>query len=483
MNSPERVNCAKGECVSKRSAENKYCMKHQLQVFVDEVVADGKKPCSAHIRGCRKALDLTYTFARCEDCRAKEREKDKKRREEAKEVVLEENERMCNTCCHAQPKDQFVGVSGVETLTCKTCREANKVQDLNRDKEHRNELARKADKTPKRIAVKQKWKEDNYEKVAEYTMNCREHRIEKMGVDEYLKANAEQAKKWRDNNPEKVKQSNIYRNTNMDSQYNVYKRSAALKQLLFGITFDEFRQIVSTPCRYCGIIQDRGFNGIDRKDSNIGYIRENCVSCCTMCNYMKNTLSESAFIGRAEHILTYNGIVDGVLRPELFGDHIGARYSEYKYRATIKKKLDFTITMDEFDMIRSYDCYLCGKQTTDTHTNGVDRYDNSVGYILENCRTCCADCNYMKREFVHTDIMDKLKLIYEYNKDVVYGDITNPNDISPMTRSNKKSPEQIKQDSETKKIQRRIELEARYKSSDYKKAQAKIIAENRKNKE
>jgi hypothetical protein len=482
MNSLERVNCAKGECVSKRSSENKYCKKHQLQVFVDEVVADGKKPCSGHTRGCRKALDLTYTFAKCEDCRAKERAKDKKHREEAKEIVLEDNERMCNTCCHAQLKDQFVGVSGVETLTCKTCREANKVQEMRRDKEHRNEIAREADKTPKRIAVKKQWKEDNYEKVAEYTMNCREHRIEKMGVDEYLKTNADQAKKWRENNPDKVKQTNINKINSITLQYGVYERSAGLKQLKFEITFDEYRQIVSIPCRYCGIIQDRGFNGIDRKDSNVGYIRENCVSCCAMCNYMKNTLSECAFIGRAEHILTYNGMVDGVLRPELFNDYIGVQYSRYKDRA-IKKKLDFTITSIEFDMIRSYDCYLCGKQTIDTHRNGVDRYDNSIGYIFDNCRTCCADCNYMKMKFTYDNLMDKLKMIYEFNKDAVYENITNPIDIVSRTRSNKKSPEQIKYDSEAKKKQRRIELEVRYKNSDYKKSQSKIIAENRKNKE
>ena len=73
-------------------------------------------------------------------------------------------------------------------------------------------------------------------------------------------------------------------------------------------------------------------------------------------------------------------------------------------------------------------------------------------------------------------------MIYEFNKDAVYENITNPTDIAPMTRSNKKSPEQIKLDSETKKKQRRIDLETRYKSSDYKKSQAKIIAENRKNK-
>ena len=37
------------------------------------------------------------------------------------------------------------------------------------------------------------------------------------------------------------------------------------------------------------------FNGIDRIDSNLGYVNDNCVSCCKDCNTAKNTLSESAF--------------------------------------------------------------------------------------------------------------------------------------------------------------------------------------------
>ena len=42
------------------------------------------------------------------------------------------------------------------------------------------------------------------------------------------------------------------------------------------------------------------YNGIDRIDSNEGYEKENCVPCCTRCNYMKNDMSISSF---TDHIL------------------------------------------------------------------------------------------------------------------------------------------------------------------------------------
>lgn len=37
-------------------------------------------------------------------------------------------------------------------------------------------------------------------------------------------------------------------------------------------------------------------NGIDRIDSTIGYLKNNCVSCCSKCNYMKMRLDKKEFI-------------------------------------------------------------------------------------------------------------------------------------------------------------------------------------------
>lgn len=42
--------------------------------------------------------------------------------------------------------------------------------------------------------------------------------------------------------------------------------------------------------------------GIDRTDNSTGYILENCIPCCDICNYMKNDLSKDKFIYKISKI-------------------------------------------------------------------------------------------------------------------------------------------------------------------------------------
>lgn len=48
-------------------------------------------------------------------------------------------------------------------------------------------------------------------------------------------------------------------------------------------------------------------NGIDRKYSDIGYFKDNCVTCCTRCNYMKREIGYDDFISL---IKTINGRIN-----------------------------------------------------------------------------------------------------------------------------------------------------------------------------
>jgi hypothetical protein len=163
------VMCKSDGCKFKKSYENEYCLKHQLCLLVEEVTSRNKRLCTNYIRGCREELELDCNKSRCADCLAKDREKDQLRRNKAKTENIQVNERTektCTTCCKLLPMDMFDGVKNVITKTCRVCREDNKKQDANRDKEHRNALARVAEAKPERIVVKQAWREENYEKVA-----------------------------------------------------------------------------------------------------------------------------------------------------------------------------------------------------------------------------------------------------------------------------------------------------------------------------
>jgi hypothetical protein len=95
---------------------------------------------------------------------------------------------------------------------------------------------------------------------------------------------------------------------------------------------------------------------------------------------------------------------------ECFPDSICVSYASYRSRAQ-KKTLHFEITPNEYAIITNQECYLCGKTTSDTHQNGIDRIDNTIGYVLDNCRGCCRECNHMKKDFELGHLFEKMNHI------------------------------------------------------------------------
>ena len=467
------IKCAKDGCTFKKSKENKYCGKHQMFIFVDETTLLGLKCCKQVVRGCRNQLPLDG-YNQCDNCLQIERDKDHKRRSE---LVKNETEKQCSVCCKLQPMNAFNGKLG-ETKTCMSCREANKRADEKRDMQHVRALANQNALKPERKAVKNIWKEANYEKVSKYWMDARNKLIES-NIEGFLKRNAEQAKNWRDANPEKVKQYNINKINSINHQYGVYKTSANSKQLEISLTKGDFMDMVVLPCYYCGIIQPKGFNGINRLNSTQGYVMTNCVSCCEMCNRMKGCLGPTIFINRIEHILTHLSIYSGRLHPEDFNNSMCISYSEYRLTAK-KRNIDFHISKEYFYEKTKEPCYLCGKMTSSTHKNGLDRYDNMLEYSEINCRTCCSNCNYLKRDYEYEKIIEKCKLIYQKHIDVqTYQD---NQEIRTIVKGNKLNPEEKKEKERVRKQKQRESLRARYGDEEYKRLHAIKIAEQRKKK-
>ena len=482
------VQCAKDNCSFKRSTENKYCGKHQVYIFVDETVASGKKVCKNMVRGCRSQLNIDSTSA-CDKCLGKDREKDKARRGNSTALNSnnEPDKQTCTTCCKTYDKEHFIGKKSENTKTCSVCRESCRVQDLKRDKERRNELARIAEQKPERKAVKDEWAENNPEKVAMKEMNYRQRQLEN-DQEGYLQRNAETAKNWREQNPEKVIANNKNKIENIKLQYSVYIRKADNLRQSFELSQDMFEQIVKQPCYYCGIVQDRGFNGVDRKDSTEGYTESNCVSCCKMCNYMKGSLSERVFLDRIEHILTTNAKIEGRLFPDAFCNYkSNKRYNSYQNRA-IQKGLDFVLSKDAFDLILSNSCYLCNKECSSTHHNGLDRIDNSKGYIEDNVKSCCGGCNYMKRNYSVEDIFDKFIAIYNFNiqsrlnEEPITSDVIDTNNKDNVTNKNKKTNEEKREEARIRKQKQRQNQKENYGNEEYKNKVAAERAALRKNK-
>lgn len=92
--------------------------------------------------------------------------------------------------------------------------------------------------------------------------------------------------------------------------YSRYKVGAQRRNLEWNIDKKLFFEIIIRPCIYCGDEkisyaskpknspwqQDFYYTGIDRIDSNLGYINNNIEPCCKWCNIAKSNRSKKDFI-------------------------------------------------------------------------------------------------------------------------------------------------------------------------------------------
>ena len=100
--------------------------------------------------------------------------------------------------------------------------------------------------------------------------------------------------------------SGVYQTGLKNYLYKDSIRGALIRKHEFNLTFNEFIDLISGDCFYCGekpkkvsnkVLKSRGhineppfyYNGIDRLNPNNCYNKDNCVSCCPTCNYMKHT--------------------------------------------------------------------------------------------------------------------------------------------------------------------------------------------------
>lgn len=100
--------------------------------------------------------------------------------------------------------------------------------------------------------------------------------------------------------------------------YSTYKWHAAKRELEFILSKEEFADLTSRVCFYCGSEPKQLFgvnlngqytyNGIDRLENNKGYTPENSVPCCGTCNDMKRTRSVEDFIQACKRVALYRAI-------------------------------------------------------------------------------------------------------------------------------------------------------------------------------
>lgn len=96
-----------------------------------------------------------------------------------------------------------------------------------------------------------------------------------------------------------------------------YKLRAINKELQFNLTKQEFKTLVIENCEYCGsepnnLMKKKTmnggmvYNGIDRVDNSLGYVKSNCITACEICNKAKRDLTIEEFITWIQRITQSN---------------------------------------------------------------------------------------------------------------------------------------------------------------------------------
>jgi hypothetical protein len=117
---------------------------------------------------------------------------------------------------------------------------------------------------------------------------------------------------------------NKWTNPGESAKWSLFQQNqinAKRRGLMFTLSLEEFLRITGMPCHYCGrtwssehprpiysknskrpnlvgklkINGTYKHNGIDRIDSDIGYVSDNCVPCCADCNFAKQRMSQEYF--------------------------------------------------------------------------------------------------------------------------------------------------------------------------------------------
>ena len=101
-------------------------------------------------------------------------------------------------------------------------------------------------------------------------------------------------------------------------------------------------------------------------------------------------------------------------------------YRSYVYGSK-NRKIEFNISKEKFKQMAESRCYYCNVKPYQVMKNngksgfygnfiynGIDRKDNSIGYIESNCVPCCFRCNQAKLCMSHDDFILLVKKIYKH---------------------------------------------------------------------
>ncbi|MBX9636964.1 MAG: hypothetical protein K2Q45_05375 [Nitrosomonas sp.] len=310
-------------------------------------------------------------------------------------IIPQEGCQICTYCKLELKSENFKRENGQPTKLCISCRKtARRHEKLRLDKERNDNLE----------AFKEKRKKSS-KRDRELIKNSDERRAKRNKL----------AKNYRVKFPEKTKVLNEKRQYYDTVLLSRYKTKSRKRELDWKISDQLAISLFNGTCAYCGQPDARGKCGIDRQDNSKGYVDDNCVSCCKICNIMKKQWSYESFVAYVGHIAAFSNLISQqyLVSHRLLECH-GNDFSKYKKDAKAKERA-FELSKDEFKNIVSKSCYLCGQKSSESHLNGIDRVDSKYGYIEGNVMTCCFHCNNLKHSHDLSFFKEHCKTVFLFS--------------------------------------------------------------------
>lgn len=229
-----------------------------------------------------------------------------------------------------------------------------------------------------------------------------------------------------------------------------------------GLSFDDFLKMSQENCFYCNsqpsnkinkfIIGKRKaskysidngdfvYNGLDRIDQTKPHTKNNCVTCCWPCNDRKGTMSKDEFIIWLTNIYNHIGKFEykEIDVKSMLNEKSIFKQAKYHPRITSARSIwrghyNKELSFDDFLYLSQQNCFYCdiGPKQIRNHFkyctvevsdyaikngdfiyNGLDRIDNNLEHIKENCVPCCWPCNDIKGNLSKEDFLNWIKTIY-----------------------------------------------------------------------
>jgi len=297
----------KGKQCWRPSTENGYCGKHQSDFLLEKGKSEGLRKCSKF-----RCLNMIPDGKYCQTCKTK-RDEERTHVVMCKGLITQGKNKGQPCDKKASCEEGYCGKHMLNITLEKTKEEGKRICDDGKRacKNYTEDGKLKCEECLTKTRIKEQG-EHAYRKEMGLCLGCgcelesltRGFRREVQRCEPCY----EKLREIEFNRPDRSRNYKAEAKANLDFHYRRYHTGAYKRNIQFDLTIEQFGDMVTLPCHYCGSRDELEVVGVDRVNNDTGYTIQNTVPCCEKCNIMKRDLTVDEFIDQIVKI--YNNFKD-----------------------------------------------------------------------------------------------------------------------------------------------------------------------------